>query len=120
MSDLKTTIRRSETGPVVSVAGELDHHSSPQLREALDHLTLYPGDHLVLDLSALSFCDSSGITAFIVARNKALDAQAGIALAGVPEHTARVLRIIGLDQIFPIHSDTEAAITAWTRSPSRP
>ncbi|AWZ10132.1 hypothetical protein DRB96_40075 [Streptomyces sp. ICC1] len=48
----------------------------------------------------MEFCDSSGISALIAARNHVRAAHADIALAAVPAHTLRVLRIIGLDQVF--------------------
>ena len=53
---------------------------------------------VVLDLARLEFCDSSGITALIAARNHAVAAGADVALAAVPADTLRVLRIVRLDQ----------------------
>lgn len=55
----------------------------------------------------MRFCDSSGITALIAARSHADAARAGIAPAAVPANT---LRIVGLDQIFPVHPDSDSAI----------
>ncbi|MEV5957904.1 STAS domain-containing protein [Streptomyces sp. NPDC051987] len=109
MSPLQITTRSATTGPVLAVLGELDHTTAGQLRDQVTALTLRPGERLVLDLDGMEFCDSSGITALIVARNHALAAGAGIALAAVPAHTLRVLGIVGLDQIFPILPDSQAA-----------
>ncbi|MGJ5830031.1 STAS domain-containing protein [Streptomyces ossamyceticus] len=61
---------------------------------------LRPGQRLVLDLAGLTFCDSSGITALIAARSHAHAAEVDIALAAVPAHTLRILRLVDLDQIF--------------------
>lgn len=116
MSDLHVTTSPTPAGPALALTGELDHDSAPQLREAMGRLALGPGEQLILDLSGLTFCDSSGITAFIVARNKTIEAQAGIALAGTPGHIARVLRLVGLDQIFPLHPDTQTAAAAWNQT----
>ncbi|MGC0387549.1 anti-anti-sigma regulatory factor [Streptomyces sp. SAI-129] len=58
----------------------------------------------------MTFCDASGITALIVARNHALAAQADVALASVPDHMMRVLRNVGLDQMFPIDPGSAAAM----------
>ncbi|MDK1475848.1 STAS domain-containing protein [Streptomyces sp. 549] len=104
MNSLRLELRHTDTGPVLDVVGHLDFHTAPRFRELLDDLTLQPGDLLVLDLTGLDFCDSSGITAFLVARNAAEAARAEVALAGVPPNTARVLRIVGLDQVFRRHS----------------
>ncbi|MFD9390794.1 STAS domain-containing protein [Streptomyces sp. NPDC060000] len=110
MNALKITTRDAVTGPVVEILGDLDYAHAGRLRELLPTLTLQPGQRLILDLTDMEFCDSSGITALIAAHHHALAAHADIALAGVPANTRRVLRIVGLDQIFPLHPDSEAAV----------
>ncbi|AWZ05322.1 MULTISPECIES: STAS domain-containing protein [unclassified Streptomyces] len=100
MTPLKITTRNSPAGPVMQIIGELDYTTAPDLRDVLAALPLEPGRLLVLDLARMEFCDSSGISALIAARNHVQAAQADIALAAVPAHTLRVLRIIGLDQVF--------------------
>ncbi|MGW6009168.1 STAS domain-containing protein [Streptomyces sp. NPDC055210] len=79
------------------------------MRDAVNGITLTEGHLLVLDLAALRFCDSSGISALLSARNLAIEYGGRIALAAVPATTARILRITGLDQVFPIHPDTRTA-----------
>ncbi|WP_406466645.1 STAS domain-containing protein [Streptomyces hirsutus] len=80
-----------------------------ELRELLTTLTLQPGQRLILDLATMEFRGSSGLTALIAARNHAHVAWADIALAAVPPRTLRVLRVVGLDQIFPLHPDSHSA-----------
>ncbi|MEU9591593.1 STAS domain-containing protein [Streptomyces sp. NPDC048219] len=109
MSPLKITTRDASTGPVLEVVGDLDYDTAGRLRDLLPGLTLRPGQRLVLDLAGLAFCDSSGITALIVVRNHAQAAQADVALAAVPDHTLRVLRIVGLDQVFSLLPESPAA-----------
>ncbi|MFJ1610924.1 STAS domain-containing protein [Streptomyces sp. NPDC088253] len=109
MSPLKITTRDAMTGPVLEIIGDLDYATATDVRDLLTTLTLQPGQRLVLDLGGMEFCDSSGLTALIAARNHAQAAQADIALAAVPAQTLRVLRIVGLDQIFPLHPDRDAA-----------
>ncbi|MFF7178208.1 anti-sigma factor antagonist [Streptomyces sp. NPDC008121] len=109
MSDLKITSRDAATGPVLEISGELDYASAGELRRQVTALVLRPGQRLVLDLTAMEFCDSSGITALIAARNHALAAQAEMALAAVPANTLRILRIVGLDQVFTLYAETDAA-----------
>lgn len=111
MSPLTITSRDAATGPVLEITGDLDHETAPELRKTIDNLTLTSGQLLVLDLAALKFCDSSGITALLAARNLATEQGGGIALAAVPANTARILRIVGLDRVFNIHPDTAAATT---------
>jgi anti-anti-sigma factor len=109
MSPLKIAVREAATGPVVEIAGELDYTSAGELRAVLTTLTVRPGMRLVLDLAGMTHCDSSGITALLAARNRALAVQADIGLAAVPADTLRVLGMVGLDQVFPLHPDSATA-----------
>jgi anti-anti-sigma factor len=105
--------RATAAGTVIELAGSLDHHTAPAARTALAGLDLRPGQQLVLDLDGITFCDSTGITVLIAARNHALAADATIALAAVPERVIRIFRIVGLDQVFVTHPTAQAAEAAW-------
>ncbi|MFF1377573.1 STAS domain-containing protein [Streptomyces sp. NPDC058308] len=76
--------RVTPAGPVLELSGELDHRTAPDARTALRELDLESGQQLVLDLGSLTFCDSTGITVFVAARNHALAAGATIVLAAYP------------------------------------
>ncbi|WP_162466571.1 anti-sigma factor antagonist [Streptomyces taklimakanensis] len=101
--DLRITVERTH-GPatLVAVAGELDYHTSPRLRS--DALALIEGDrpHLVLDLSGVSFCDSSGLSVLIGLWNRAQAIGGSLVLCSVPERLMRLIRMTGLDQVLSI------------------
>ncbi|MFG2720107.1 STAS domain-containing protein [Streptomyces sp. NPDC048416] len=110
MSPLRITARDTATGPVLEIFGDLDYASATGLRELIPTIALRPGQRLVLDLGGMDFCDSSGVSALIAAHNHAHAAQADAALAAVPANTLRILRIVGLDQIFPLYPDADTAV----------
>ncbi|MEU6543200.1 STAS domain-containing protein [Streptomyces sp. NPDC046859] len=122
MGALKITARDAPTGPVLEIAGELDCTNAAELPDLLTTIPLQPGQRIVLDLAGLEFCDSSGVSALIAARNLAGAAQADVVLAAVPAHTLRVLRIVGLDEIFSFHPDSDAATRPrpWRRHRALP
>ncbi|WP_393061530.1 STAS domain-containing protein [Streptomyces sp. LN549] len=109
MSQLTIAVHHAGTGPVLEITGDLDHATAPELRQAVDRLTLASGQLLVVDLTGLQFVDSSGITALLVARNLATEQGGDMALAAVPANTARILRIVGLDRVFTLYPDTSTA-----------
>jgi anti-sigma B factor antagonist len=113
MSDLTVTARE---GLVLELAGDLDLVSVQQVLDILPTLPVLAGTQLVLDLTAVEFCDSTGITALLVARNTAVAADGGIALAGVPDHLAQMFHIVGLDTVFPVYPTVSAAHAAWPPS----
>lgn len=111
MRELSIATRTSVAWHVIALTGELDFRTAPQLHAALQALELGPDRGLVIDLDGLTFCDSSGITAVLVARRLADAAGARLALAAVPGRVARTFELVGLDQVFTIHP-TAAAATA--------
>ncbi|MER6133742.1 STAS domain-containing protein [Streptomyces sp. NPDC001815] len=115
MSPLNITHRDAAAGPVLQVVGELDYEQATALREEVERLVLSPGQSLVIDLSGLDFCDSTGISALLAARQRAQTADAEVILSTVPADTLRILRIIGLDQVFTIAAGGETDGTARPR-----
>ncbi|MEV5438375.1 STAS domain-containing protein [Streptomyces sp. NPDC052682] len=85
------------------------HRTAAELRQVAREVLLPPGRLLLVDLSGMRFCDSSGLTALLALRNQALAAHAGFALAAVPDKTARILRMTGLDQVFDMFADVREA-----------
>jgi anti-sigma B factor antagonist len=79
----------------VTVAGEVDLHTAPQLERALSQ----PARELVVDLVDCEFIDSTGLAVLIEARGR-VDRLTLIA-PGV--EVRRILEISGLDQIIPVH-----------------
>ena len=107
MTSLKITTRDAATGPVLEILGALDYDHAPQLRELIPTVTLRPGQRLVIDLGGMELCDSSGLSALIAVYHHATSARAEMALTSVPAPTLRTLRLVGLDQVFPIYPDSE-------------
>ncbi|GGO97045.1 STAS domain-containing protein [Wenjunlia tyrosinilytica] len=109
LPELTLRTRRGPRSCVVSVEGELDHDTAPQLRRALEELPTAEGGLLVLDLAGLEFCDSSGITALLAAHRRCTAAGAVLALACANSAVARVVHLTGLDQVFPLYTTVAEA-----------
>ncbi|MCX5202597.1 STAS domain-containing protein [Streptomyces sp. NBC_00237] len=95
----------SAPGTVLAVVGDLDFDNSPRLRSALNRLDLTPGALLVMDLSGVTFFDSSGVTMLVIARKVAQAAEAEIVVTGITPMVAKIFRITGLDEVFRAYSD---------------
>ncbi|CAL9342113.1 STAS domain-containing protein [Streptomyces sp. Tu 3180] len=100
MKPLTITTSHVPAGLALEVTGDLDYTNAQRLRHAAQEAVLPPGRCLVVDLSELGFCDSSGITALIAVRNQAVAAGSEMILVAVPAGTRRLLRMTGLDQVF--------------------
>ncbi|KUN07090.1 anti-anti-sigma factor [Streptomyces yokosukanensis] len=100
---------------VLRVAGELDLMTSPLLRQRV-HDAVAEGHHsLVVDLSDVFFCDSSGVGVLIAARRLIRSCQGRLRLilpdrgAEDGSHVNRVLGALGVRRLFDVRPDLEAA-----------
>ncbi|HWE08178.1 MAG TPA: STAS domain-containing protein [Solirubrobacteraceae bacterium] len=92
---------------VVSVEGEVDLASAPELKSALVELVVGGHRRFVLDLSRLGHLDSTGLGVLAAFRQR-LGADGTLKLAGMPPNLLSVLRLSGLDRTFEICSDVNA------------
>lgn len=82
---------------VVSLHGELDLANADRVRDALVEVA---GSTVVVDLSDLSFLDSSGIAALLGARERILASGNGFELRGAQGMVRRVLDLTGLSDLL--------------------
>ncbi|MFF5250972.1 STAS domain-containing protein [Streptomyces leeuwenhoekii] len=94
------------------VGGEIDIHTAPALRRAALDVIAQGHPHLILDLTGVTFCDSSGFNALIGIMRCAMAAKGSTTLAAVPDRLSRMLDLTGLSSIMPSYPSVEAAIDA--------
>ncbi|MEU7229980.1 STAS domain-containing protein [Streptomyces chrestomyceticus] len=72
---------------------------------------------LLLGFSAVTFCDSSGISALIGLMREARLRHGTLALAGAPDRVDRALHQIGPHHFVPVYPDVDAASAAAPNAP---
>jgi len=97
-------IRSANQGDIqtLELSGELDYHSSPELREKLTELTAKQAPKILVDLGGVEYMDSSGIATFVEAFQKAKRYQGRLVLAALTTTVRGVFEIAKLDSIFEI------------------
>ncbi len=80
--------------------GELDISSVAQLREMLTGALTGGATHLLIDLSGVSFIDSSALGVFVSAYRKAVEAGGEMAFAGVNPQVRRVFELTRTERFF--------------------
>ncbi|WP_129842253.1 STAS domain-containing protein [Streptomyces sp. RFCAC02] len=109
---LTIDVRRTEAGAVVTPAGELDHHSADTLRGSLEQCLADGVRRIVIDCSALEFCDSTGLNVLLATRLTAESAGGQIHLAAMRPIVARVFEITGAGSVFTVHDTLDDALAA--------
>ncbi|MHC0434064.1 STAS domain-containing protein [Streptomyces sp. O3] len=113
---LKVTEGRQSGWVVVRVSGEMDLVTSPMLRQRVHNAVADGRRDLVLDLSEVQFCDSSGVGVLIATRRLIRSCQGNLRLilpargAEDGSHVNRVLAALGVRRLFDVYPDAAAAV----------
>ncbi len=94
---------------VVSVEGDLDLASAPQLKWTLVELLEKDYNQYVIDLSGLTYMDSMGL-GVLVGFRKRVEGSAQLALACLPPTQGKLLELTGLDACFDTFATLDAAL----------
>ncbi|WP_433887444.1 STAS domain-containing protein [Streptomyces sp. CA-111067] len=89
------------TPSVIGVAGEADLDGIGPLQHALEQAARHH-PHLVLDLSGVTFADSTFLNALLRARDRALGEGGSVRLRAPSSCVVHVLAVTGADVLFPI------------------
>ncbi|OQR63478.1 anti-anti-sigma factor [Streptomyces maremycinicus] len=99
---------------VVTVHGEIDHTVKEILSKALgseDGGTAQPS-RIVADLGDVTFMDSSGLNVLILTHQRVREDQGWLRIAGAQPAVARLLHMVGIDEIVDCHPSVEQALSA--------
>ncbi|BCJ43352.1 hypothetical protein GCM10010168_43390 [Actinoplanes ianthinogenes] len=97
---------------VLHLKGELDADTTDQLRTALAGLLERPVPRIVVDLTELKFCDSIGLSTFVISK-EVITARGGwLSFAAANPFLTRLLETVGLNRYFAIFPEVDDAIAA--------
>jgi anti-sigma B factor antagonist len=107
----------TEQGPqaghhVIAARGEIDLFTAPELKRVLTD-AIEGGQHrVVIDLSEVSFLDSTALGVLIGAVKRLRSRDGALAIVNTDASIAKTFEITGLDQIFTILPSREEALAA--------
>ena len=113
---MSLTVQSEQRGDVavISIAGELDMATAPRLQAQINELLDNGRSRLVFNLADVSFCDSTGLSVFVRAKN-ACDGLGGTVRLAAPQRgVQRILEVSGLVEVLPTYSSVEEAVAADT------
>lgn len=96
---------------VARIQGEIDHHIAGELSRILDmEIVSTSVTTLVLDMSGVSFMDSSGI-GVIMGRKKNMALLGGnICVSGMKENVRKLLEVTGFKGVIDFYDNVDSAI----------
>ncbi|HKJ98552.1 MAG TPA: STAS domain-containing protein [Desulfotignum sp.] len=110
--DIKTTEKKNTA--LVQVQGDVDMYTSPSLRDILTRLFKKNVNAVVVDMTKVSFMDSSGIATLVEGLQWSRKQNRQFILAGLGDTVYNALSLTKLDNVFTIHENVHQAYEAIT------
>jgi anti-anti-sigma factor len=115
MSDMNFEVEKKDNYALVKVKVEkLDSHVSPGLKSELVVLNADEFKNLIVDLTDTRYCDSSGLSAILVANRLCKNSNGTFILTGLQRSVSKLISISQLDTILNITPTIEEAVDFLT------
>lgn len=95
--------------PTIYLRGDFDSYSAPRVRTLLDELTAGDSPEIRVHLAGVGYVDSTGLGVLVAGLKQATDQGGSLCLVAPPPSVERTLRITGLDRLFPVVTEGDAA-----------
>lgn len=106
------------TAYVVEASGELDYRHAPVFRSEMTKIwEAGPPSTVVIDVTALTFCDSTGVAELITSLRRSGALGTRLVLVGVHGTLERILAITGLRAAFELSPSVGEVLPERDRSP---
>ena len=102
----------SEPQNVLPLHGEIDLNVSPKIATTFNELARARVPHVVVDLTNVTYIDSSGLAVLIVGMQQVKEYGGKFALVGLQHDVRSILETARLDQFFSTYSHVDDALAA--------
>jgi anti-sigma B factor antagonist len=94
----------------MAISGEIDLYTAPRLQAEFSRLLENGPDRVVIDMSGVEFCDSTGMNVLLSAL-KRMRERGGVLEVAAPRPAVRkILQVTGLDSVFVVHDAVPAEL----------
>lgn len=107
-----TVLTKCDSCAVLRVRGELDHASEEAFLSSTGVILADGYRYLVLDVAALTFCDSRGLNCLLALHWLLRRREGALLLACAGRRLSELLRHTGSDKLFPQHTTVSQALAS--------
>lgn len=96
-------VKCAQQGSILTarLMGEIDHHAAKTIMEELaEQIDAALPDHLIVDLSQITFMDSSGIAVLLNVWRRMQQIEGAVEISNIPPQAKKVLTAAGLDRLL--------------------
>ena len=109
---MKINVKENKEVHILEVSGEIDFHTSRELREKFKEVLDKKCSRLLVNLKKVSYIDSSGLATFVEALQRMKRSGGKLVLAGLAPAVRGVFEIAKLDSIFALSDSEEKAFAS--------
>jgi anti-sigma B factor antagonist len=102
--ELNVSSRSRGDHVIVTAAGEIDLYTAPKLQADLTAIIddAAQGVRVILDMSGVEFCDSTGMNTLLAGLRQARERGGELELAAPRPAILKILQVTGLDSVFTV------------------
>ena len=104
---------RNDNVVILKLSGRLDASSSKEMKDKIAVLVKGDAKDLILDMSEVSFIDSSGLGSVVAALRSVHKVGGDIKIAALQEKVMAIFKLTRLHHVFEIFDDCESAAQAF-------
>lgn len=115
---LTTSVLHDDGVALLALAGELDLATCPRLDVAVEGVLADGLTCVLVDLDALTFCDSTGLGALVRASRRVTTAGGSLVLAGARGPVHKLLVLTNLEAVVQLEAEVQPALQRLRQSHS--
>lgn len=100
--NLEVNLIEDKKQSILSLSGEIDAYTAPQLKEAFDTLLEQNVQTIVVDMENVTYMDSTGLGVFISVLKSVKEKDSEFSLVNIQERVLRLFQITGLDEVMDL------------------
>ena len=109
---MQVQVRQQGDAAIISVSGEVDLYTSPEVRKAITQQSGKKVPLIVVNLAEVEYMDSSGVATLVEGMQLTGKYMGGFRLVGLQPAVREVFELARLDRVFSIFDNEEQAIQA--------
>ena len=109
---MQVQVRRQGDTAIISVSGEVDLYTSPEVRKAITQQSGKKVPLIVVNLAEVEYMDSSGVATLVEGMQLTGKYKGDFRLVGLQPSVREVFELARLDRVFSIFDNEDQAIQA--------
>ena len=107
--ELNVSSRSQGDHELVIASGEIDLYTAPRLQSELAAViaSAAPASRVIVDMSGVQFCDSTGMNVLLSCLRRARERGGELEIAAPKPAVRKILQVTGLDSVFTLVEDTD-------------